>query len=172
MQEKPKHLKKNFHAFCYEQVLGLVFHKKMTIQNGSKVKIEYEGKLEDGQVFDTSKHGDHHHPLEFTVGEKKVIPGFEKGLMGLENGAEKEIVLEPNEAYGERNEMMVQKIPKDKIPEDIKPEKGMVLALKSPDGRQIPVPVVDVSDSEVTLDMNHPLAGKKLIFNIKVVDVQ
>ena len=144
----------------------------MAIQNGSKVTLEYEGRLEDGQIFDTSQHGDHHHPLSFTVGEKKVIPGFEQGVLGLEVGQEKEIILEPKDAYGERNEMMVQKVPRDKLPAEIKPEKGMVLALNSPDGRQIPVPVTDVSDTDVTLDMNHPLAGKKLIFKVKIVDVQ
>ena len=144
----------------------------MVIQNRSKVTLEYEGKLEDGQVFDSSQNGDHQHPLTFTVGEKQVIPGFEQGVLGLEVGQEKEIALEPKDAYGERNEMMVQKVPRDKLPEEIKPEKGMVLALNSPDGKQIPVPITDVSETEVTLDMNHPLAGKKLIFKVKIVSVE
>jgi FKBP-type peptidyl-prolyl cis-trans isomerase 2 len=145
---------------------------KMTIQNGSKIKLDYEGRLEDGTVFDSSKKQDQHTPLEFVVGENKVIPGFEKGIMGMEKDQEKEIVLEPKDAYGERNELMIQKIPKEKLPSEIKPEKGMVLALKAPDGRQIPVPVVDVSDTDITLDMNHPLAGKKLIFKVKILEVE
>jgi FKBP-type peptidyl-prolyl cis-trans isomerase 2 len=145
---------------------------KMTIQNGSKIKLDYEGKLEDGTVFDSSKKQDQHAPLEFVVGENKVIPGFEKGIMGMEKDQEKEIVLEPKDAYGERNELMVQKIPKEKLPSEIKPEKGMVLALKAPDGRQIPVPVINVSEKDITLDMNHPLAGKKLIFKVKILEVQ
>ncbi len=144
----------------------------MGIQNGNKVKLDYEGRLEDGTVFDSSKHGDHSHPLEFTVGINQVIPGFERGVMGMEKGDEKEIVIGPADAYGERNELMVQKIPRDALPPEIKPEKGMVLALHSPEGEQIPVPISDVSDTEVTLDMNHPLAGKKLIFKIKVLDIE
>ena len=144
----------------------------MAIQKGNKVKLDYEGKLEDGTVFDSSKRQDQHTPLEFTIGEQMVIPGFENAIIGMEKDQEKKITLEPKDAYGERNEMMVQKIPKDKLPEEIKPEKGMVLALKAPDGKQVPVPIVDVSETEVTLDMNHPLAGKKLVFNIKILDIE
>jgi peptidylprolyl isomerase len=145
---------------------------KMTIQNGSKIKLDYEGKLEDGTVFDSSKKQDQHTPLEFVVGENKVIPGFEKGIIGMEKDQEKEIILEPKDAYGERNEMMVQKIPKEKLPKGLNPQKGSMLALQSPDGKQIPVPVIDVSDTDITLDMNHPLAGKKLIFKVKILEVE
>lgn len=142
------------------------------IKDGSKVKLDYEGRLEDGTIFDSSNHGDHSHPLEFTVGANQVIPGFEKGVIGLKIGEEREISLEPKDAYGERNEIMIQRIPRTNLPEEIKPEKGMIIALNSPDGRQIPVPIIDVSETEVTLDLNHPLAGKKLIFKIKIVDIE
>jgi FKBP-type peptidyl-prolyl cis-trans isomerase 2 len=144
----------------------------MAIEKGNKIKLEYEGKLEDGTIFDSSKKQDKNTPLEFTIGENMVIPGFEKAILGMEKDQEKEIILEPKEAYGERNELMVQKIPKEKLPEGLNPKKGSILALQSPDGRQIPVPVIDVSETDITLDMNHPLAGKKLIFNIKILEVE
>jgi peptidylprolyl isomerase len=143
----------------------------MRIENGNKVKLDYEGRFEDGTIFDTSKHGDHSHPLEFTVGQNQVIPGFEKGLIGLEEGNEKEIFINSKDAYGARNELMVHKVPISAVPEGIIPKKGMILALNSPEGQQIPVPIVDVSETEITLDMNHPLAGKNLIFKIKILEV-
>ncbi len=144
----------------------------MAIKKGSKVTLEYEGKLEDGTIFDSSKHGDHSHPLEFTVGEGMVIAGFEKAVLDMEINQEKEFSIEPSEAYGERDENLVQKVPKKDLPDEIKPEVGMVLALNSPDGQQIPVPIVAISEEDISLDMNHPLAGKKLIFNIKVVKIE
>lgn len=144
----------------------------MAVKIGDIVKIDYEGRLEDGTVFDSSQHGDHSHPLEFTVGGNQVIPGFEKSIIGMEKGQEKEITIEPQNAYGERNESMVCNIPISALPKDIVPKKGMVLALNSPDGQQVPVPVVNVSETELTIDMNHPLAGKKLIFRVRVIDIQ
>lgn len=144
----------------------------MAIEKGKKVKIEYEGSLENGEVFDSSeKHGK---PLEFTVGENQVIPGFENQVIGMEKGQEKTIKISPEEAYGEKKPELVQKIPKTQVPAEqaSKIQKGMVLGLNAPDGRQVPVMVTDVDDEGITLDMNHPLAGKTLNFKIKVVDVE
>jgi peptidylprolyl isomerase len=143
----------------------------MAITKGNKIKLEYEGRFEDGTIFDSSRHGDHSHPLEFVVGDGQVIPGFDNSVLGMDINQEKEFSIEPKDAYGERNEMMVQKVPRSNLPPKIKPEVGMVLGLNSPDGRQIPVPVVAVSEEEITLDMNHPLAGKKLIFKIKILEI-
>lgn len=139
----------------------------MPIKNGDKVKIDYEGTLNDGTVFDSSeKHGE---PLEFEVGAGQIIPGFEDALIGMEKGDEKEITLQPTEAYGDRNPNLVQKIPKDQLPNEV--VEGMMLVVSLPNGVQMPVKVTGVTDEFVTIDLNHPLAGKILNFKIKVVDI-
>lgn len=141
----------------------------MEVKEGSKVKIHYTGKLDNGQIFDSSEGRE---PLEFEAGSGKVIKGFDNAVMGMKVDEEKEVQLTPEESYGERNEELKQKIPKEKIniPGEIKP--GMTLAVKAPDGQQFPVQVADVEDENIVIDMNHPLAGKNLHFKIKVVDIQ
>ncbi len=143
----------------------------MKVKKGSKVKVEYEGRFEDGQVFDSSSHGDHSHPLEFVAGEGHVIPGFDNAVMGMEKDEEKEFEVSPEEGYGEVNKNLMQKIPKESLPKDREPKKGMVLVIGSPDGRQFPAKIADVDENTITLDLNHPLAGKKLIFKIKIVSI-
>jgi FKBP-type peptidyl-prolyl cis-trans isomerase 2 len=139
----------------------------MAVKQGDKVKIEYTGKFDDGTVFDSSeKHGK---PIEFEVGAKQVVPGFENAVLHMEEGEEKSFVLKPSEAYGEVNEQMVQKLPKDKLPADVK--EGMVLGMNLPNGGQLPAKVLEVNDDEVMLDLNHPLAGKTLHFEIKVIGI-
>jgi peptidylprolyl isomerase len=139
----------------------------MPIKNGDKVKVEYNGTLDDGTVFDSSdKHGE---PLEFEIGAGQIIPGFEDAVMGMENGDEKEFQLEASDAYGDRNPQLVQKIPRDQMPNEI--EQGMVLVVGLPNGAQIPVKVTEVTNEWVTIDLNHPLAGENLNFKIKIVDV-
>lgn len=139
----------------------------MPIKNGDTIKVEYEGSLNDGTVFDSSeKHGE---PLEFEIGCGQMIPGFESAVMGMENGDEKEFKLEPSEAYGDRDPKLVQKVPRDQLPNEVAPE--MVLVVQLPNGVQIPVKVLEVSEEEVTLDLNHPLAGETLNFKIKIVDI-
>lgn len=139
----------------------------MPVKNGDKVKVEYEGTFNDGTVFDSSEKCGA--PLEFEVGAGQIIPGFENAVMGMENGEEKEFKLEPSDAYGDRNPQLVQKIPKDQLPKEVTP--GMMLMIGLPNGVQIPVKVTEVTDEEVTLDLNHPLAGKALNFKIKIVDI-
>lgn len=139
----------------------------MPIEKGNKVKVHYTGKLEDGTVFDSSEGKE---PLEFEVGSGKVIKGFEEALVGMEKGEEKEITLPPEQAYGDVNPQLVQKIPRDKIPEGNDPQPGMFLALKTPDGKQIPAKITEVTDQEVTIDINPPLAGKTLNFKLKIED--
>jgi FKBP-type peptidyl-prolyl cis-trans isomerase 2 len=142
----------------------------MAVKNGDKVKIQYEGKLEDGTIFDSSeKHGQ---ALEFTLGQGQVIPGFENSVLGMEKGEEKEITIESKNAYGERKEELLKKVPKEQLPENLTPEVGMILGLQTPDGRQIPAPIVEVSEKEITIDLNHPLAGKNLKFKIKLTEIQ
>ncbi len=141
----------------------------MKAKEGSKVKIEYEGKLDDGTVFDSSeKHGK---PLEFEIGEGMVIKGFENAIIGMEKGQEKEITIKPEEAYGQHNDQLIKKIPREQLPKEPEPKKGMMLAIGTPDGKQFPATIVEVTDKEITLDLNHPLAGKTLHFKIKLVEI-
>ena len=141
----------------------------MPVKKGDKIKVEYEGKLEDGTVFDSSeKHGK---PLEFEVGSGQLIKGFDEAVIGMKEGEEKEVKIDPDQAYGHPNKEMVKKVPKDKFPSDKPLQAGMILLMGTPDGRQFPAKVVEISDKEVTLDMNHPLAGHTLIFKIKVVEI-
>lgn len=146
----------------------------MAIKKGDKIKVDYEGKFDDGQVFDSSKHGDHSHPLEFEVGSGQVIPGFDNAVVGMKVGEEKEFSILPKDAYGERNKELEKQIPRNSLPpapQGQEPKVGMVLVLNSPDGRQFPVMITKVDDKNITIDLNHPLAGKKLNFKIKVVNV-
>lgn len=140
----------------------------MPVDKGNNVKIEYTGKLDDGTVFDSSeKQGK---PLEFEVGAGVVIPGFDNAILGMEKGEEKEFKIEPNEGYGDRNEELIKEVPKDKMPKEVEPKEGMMLIMATPQGQQIPTKIVKVGDETITLDMNHPLAGQTLNFNIKLVE--
>lgn len=145
----------------------------MPIQKGNKVKLDYEGRFETGEIFDTSKHGDHSHPLEFEAGSGKVIPGFDEAVIGLEKDQEKEFTIPPEKAYGMPNPQLKQKIPRTSLPplpEGMTLKPGLSLAMKTPDGHTMPATIAEVSDTEVTLDLNHPLAGKTLIFKIRILD--
>lgn len=144
----------------------------MTIKQGSEVTLDYEGKLETGEIFDTSKHGDHSHPLTFTVGQGMVIPGFEKAVTQMKKGEEKEITINPEDAYGQHRPELKQEIPRSQLPAGQEPKPGMVLVMSTPDGKQFPVKIAAVDKEKVTLDLNHPLAGKKLIFKIKILEVK
>jgi len=140
----------------------------MPVANGNKVKVEYTGTLDDGTVFDsTEKSGK---PIEFEVGAKMVIPGFEAAVVGMEKGEEKEIKIESKDAYGDHNPELVKPIPKDKLPPEAEAKEGMVLMMGLPNGRQMPVKITKVEGDTVTIDMNHPLAGNNLNFKIKVVE--
>ena len=140
----------------------------MPVKKGDKIKVDYTGTLEDGTVFDTSEGKQ---PLEFEVGAGKIIKGFDEALIGMEKGQEKEITIPPAEAYGDHNPQLIKKIPRDKLPAGQEPKPGMMLALGTPDGKQFPAKITEVTDKEVSIDLNHPLAGKTLKFKIKVVDI-
>ena len=136
------------------------------MNQGTKVKIHYTGTLDDGNVFDSSEGKE---PLEFTIGEDQVIKGFENGVQDMKLDEEKTINISADDAYGQKAEQLIVKVPRDKFPPNI--EVGGRLVLKGPDGQHIPAVVNEVNDSEVTIDLNHPLAGKNLTFKIKVVGI-
>ncbi|MFH1275690.1 MAG: peptidylprolyl isomerase [Candidatus Woesearchaeota archaeon] len=142
--------------------------KSNLVKKGDKVKIEYEGKLEDGTVFDASER--HGKPLEFEVGSGQVIKGFDQAVEGMKANEEKEITIKPEEGYGQPNPDLLKKIPREQLPKDQEPQAGMVLALGTPDGRKFPAIITEVNDKEITVDLNHPLAGKTLKFKVKVVE--
>ncbi len=145
--------------------------KDRKVQEGDKIKVEYEGKFKDGEVFDSSDKGQGK-PIEFTVGEKKVIPGMDEAVRGMQVDEEKEFSVGPDKGFGERKEGMRKEIPRDKMPEGQEPKEGMMLALGTPDGRQVPGKVVEIDDEKVVIDLNHPLAGKDLDFKIKIANIE
>ncbi|MDO8508338.1 MAG: peptidylprolyl isomerase [Nanoarchaeota archaeon] len=142
----------------------------MTIKKGDKAAIDYEGKFETGEVFDSSTHGDHSHPLEFVVGAGEVIKGVDNAVLGMKLGDEKEIVIKPEEGYGMYDSNLKKQIPRDVLPQGEEPKVGAVLLLGTPDGHQFPVKIIEVNAQAVTIDLNHPLAGKILHFKIKIVN--
>ncbi len=143
----------------------------MTITNGDKVTLDYEGRFEDGEIFDSSKHEDHSHPLTFTVGEHQVIPGFENAVIGMKIEEEKEFSIPPEEAYGMPDDRLFQEVPMNVLPSDPEPQVGMTLVMQTPQGN-IPAMISEIKEDSVILNLNHPLAGKTLIFKIKVLKVE
>ncbi len=137
--------------------------------SGDTVRVHFTGKLEDGTVFDTSREGD---PLRFEIGADEVIDGFERAVEGMEVGENREAELQPDEAYGERDEELVFPVPRNQLPEGFDPEAGDEVAVEIEDGREVPGRVAEVEDDSVTLDLNHPLAGRSLTFEIELVDVR
>ncbi len=144
----------------------------MPIKKGDTVKVEYTGTFDNGDVFDsTEKHGGE--PLEFTVGEKQVISGFEEAVVGKEVGDEISIRLEPEDAYGERNPQAIGKIPKEQLPDDFEAKVGQIIGVAQQHGEhqhQIPAKIIEVEDEQITIDLNHPMAGKTLNFEMKIVE--
>jgi FKBP-type peptidyl-prolyl cis-trans isomerase 2 len=141
------------------------------IEKGNKVKITYEGRLESGEVFDSSERHDGK-PLEFEVGSGMVIKGFDEAVIGMKKGEEKEFSIESKDAYGEIREDLKKEVPKDLLPKGQEPKAGMMLIVQTPQGQQMPVKIEKVEGDSVVIDFNHPLAGKKLIFKIKIVGVE
>jgi FKBP-type peptidyl-prolyl cis-trans isomerase 2 len=138
------------------------------VKSGDTVKIHYTGKLGSGVVFDTSIERE---PLEFTTGQGQVIPGFENAVMGMEIGQSKTFTVPFNEAYGPHNPELVMAVEKAKMPDDLNPHIGQHLQARQDDGRVINFIVSNVTENEVTLDGNHPLAGQDLTFDIELVAV-
>ena len=135
-------------------------------KKGDTVQVHYTGRLESGEVFDSSEGRE---PLEFSVGAGQVIKGFDEGVEGMSVGDNKQIEIEAGDAYGERIESLVQKVSRDDLELGVEPEVGMDLAAQTPDGHEIHVTVTEVTPTSITLDANHPLAGRKLIFDVQRV---
>jgi peptidylprolyl isomerase len=141
----------------------------MAVKNKDKVKVSYEGRFENGEVFDsTQNHGGE--PLSFIAGEGMVVKGFDDAVIGMELNEEKEVIIKPADGYGEINSKAIQKVPKELMPKEIKA--GMQIGLPTENGEMIPAKITDVSEKEVTIDLNHPLAGKTLIFKIKLEAIE
>lgn len=140
----------------------------MAIAKGDTIKVHYEGSLDDGTPFDSSiQRGE---PLEFTVGAGQLIAGFDEAVVGMAVGDEKVIHLEAEAAYGVWNAEAVRRFPVDQYPEGQTPKEGMTVALSMPNGQQVPAIICEVTETEVALDLNHPLAGKALNFKIQIVE--
>lgn len=143
----------------------------MIIKKGDKIKVDYEGSFDDGTVFDSSKHGDHSHPLEFEAGSGQVIAGFDKAVIGMKKGDEKELIIESKDAYGEPRDELIREFPRSAIPQDDRIKEGSVLMMGNPQGQQFPCVVKKLTEDNVLIDLNHPLAGKRLHFKIKIVEI-
>jgi len=142
--------------------------ENMPIKKGDKVKVEYTGTLDDGTVFDTSEGRE---PFEFEVGSGQVIKGFDEAVIGMEKGEETSVVLEPPEAYGEIDPDLQKIVAREKLPKEKEPKLGRILELRTNDGISIPGRIVEVTDKDVTIDLNHPLAGITLHFKIKIIEI-
>jgi peptidylprolyl isomerase len=139
-----------------------------TAENGNKVKVHYTGRLDDDTQFDSSAGRD---PLEFTLGTGQVIPGFEKAVSGMAIGDTKTVTIPADQAYGPHHADLILVVERSQIPPHINPEVGQQLEIHQQDGRAAAVVITEVTDESVSLDANHPLAGKDLIFDLELVEI-
>ncbi len=137
-------------------------------KNGDTVRVHYTGKLGDGRVFGTSVGRE---PLELTLGERDVIAGFQDAVVGMAVGERKTIQIGPDHAYGPHRQDLIIEVERGVLPPNVEPEVGQRLEYRQPDGEAMPVTVTNVSESTVTLDTNHPLAGKQLTFDLELVEI-
>ena len=137
-------------------------------KQGDTVKVHYRGTLSDDTQFDSSRGGE---PLEFTIGQNMVIPGFEDGVLGMEVGQSKKVSIPANEAYGQYNNDLVAVVPRSQVHPELELEVGMPLHVRSAEGQIARAMVRDLTETDVTLDLNHPLAGQDLIFEIELVEI-
>jgi FKBP-type peptidyl-prolyl cis-trans isomerase 2 len=135
---------------------------------GTTVSIHYTGTLSDGTTFDSSEGRD---PLTFQMGEGQIIPGLEAALSGMSAGEAKTVTIPAAQAYGDHNPQAIQQVPREAVPDHIPLDPGTQLQVQTQDGRALPVVVTEVTEEQVTLDANHPLAGKDLTFAVEVVSV-
>jgi len=139
------------------------------VKKGDTIKVHYHGKLVDGTTFDSSEGRE---PLEFEVGSGMVIPGFDDGVTGMAVGDKKTVTIPADEAYGPKQEDMIMEFPKERFPAEMVPEVGMQLNMNNGQGQSFPVVIVEVQESVVILDANHPLAGQELIFDLELVEIK
>ncbi|MGB5158584.1 FKBP-type peptidyl-prolyl cis-trans isomerase [Desulfobacterium sp. N47] len=138
------------------------------VENNMYVSVHYKGTLNNGEVFDSSEG---RMPLEILMGGGQLIKGFEDSLLGMSLKEKKTFTLSPENAYGQREDNLIHYFPLSEVPPGVIPEAGQVIGLQMPDGRQMPAQVVGIDNENVTLDLNHPLAGKELTFDIEVVGI-
>ena len=137
------------------------------VEAGKAVKLDYTLTVNKEQIETSAGKN----PLGFVVGDQSIIPGLEKGLMGMHVGEEKIITIGPKEAYGEPDPKALKEFPKTSMPKGAEPKVGMVLQAKAPDGESFPATIAEVKGDKVVLDFNHPLAGKQLQFKVKILDI-
>lgn len=138
-------------------------------KNGDTVKVHYTGALQDGTVFDSSESRG---PLEFTLGRGQIIQGFEEAVLGMNPGESKTAQISADQAYGPHRPEMVLVVNRQQIPDDLDPQVGQELQIRREDGNAFAVKVTEISETDVTLDANHPLAGKDLTFTIELVEIR
>ena len=139
-----------------------------TVESGKFVSVAYNGTLADGQVFDSCETSQ---PLEFQTGSSQLIQGFEDAVMDMALNEKKTFTIQPEDAYGQRDENSVHEFPRSELPEGVDPKVGDSVAFSTPEGQQIPARLVKMDDVNLTFDMNHPLAGETLTFEIEVVGI-
>ena len=131
--------------------------------------LHYSGSLADGTTFDSSEG---RAPLEFELGSGQIIPGLDEAMHGMEQGEKKQVVIPPEQAYGDRDPARIQAVPREQIPAEIPVEPGTQLQMQTPDGQAIPVMVTEATEEQVTIDANHPLAGQELTFDVEIVEIK
>lgn len=139
------------------------------VKENDTVRVHYTGKLTTGEVFDSSRERD---PLEVTLGEGRLIPGFEKGLIDMEVAEKKTITIPKEEAYGEVQKELFQELGRDQLPAEINPEVGMGLVARGQDGSERQLRITEVKDASIVVDANHPLAGQDLVFDLELVEIK
>ncbi|MCE2497191.1 MAG: peptidylprolyl isomerase [Flavobacteriales bacterium] len=139
------------------------------VKQNDTVRVHYTGTLENGEVFDSSRE---RKPLEFTLGQGQLIPGFENGVIDMKINETKTVQIRAADAYGEHRAELIQEVPKNQLPPEIKPEVGLGLVSRTPDGCEMPLTVTEVRDESIMVDANHPLAVKDLTFEIELVEIK
>ena len=139
------------------------------VKENDTVKVHYTGKLNDGRVFDSSLERE---PLEVTIGQGMLIPGFENAIIDMKVNEKKTVEIAKEDAYGDINEQLFHKVGNEQLPPDVKPEVGMGLTSKSEDGREHQFRVVDIQDDHIVVDGNHPLAGQDLVFDLELIEIK
>ena len=142
---------------------------QQTARQGDKVSVHYKGTLDDGSVFDSSVGGD---PIEFTVGAREVIEGFDDAIVGMAVGDRKTENIPAERAYGEREDDLVFEVPRTSLEQGFEIEVGDVVRVQLPDGQNAPMQIAALDDETITLDANHPLAGKALTFELELVEIK
>ncbi|OQY25211.1 MAG: peptidylprolyl isomerase [Desulfobacteraceae bacterium 4572_35.2] len=138
------------------------------VQQGQRVKVHYVGTYEDGTEFDSSTGGT---PLEFTLGQSQVIPGFEKAVAGMSVGEKKQVRIEAVDAYGEYDDDQLATVDRSMLPEGMELEAGLQMQAETEEGIPLVVTIAGVDGDQITLDGNHPMAGKVLNFALQLVEI-